>query len=90
MRPTWKSMLRVVVITNIYMVVVFGINSIIGSNYLYVNHKPPVPTLLDILPEWPVYLLDMEVIGIAVFLLLYLPFVIKDWRSAKSFNQGTE
>ena len=81
MRPTWKSMLRVMVIANLFMGVVFVINGLIGSNYLYVSHKPPGPTLLDALPDWPVYLLYMEALGLVMFLLLYLPFIIKDWRA---------
>ena len=81
MRPTWKSLLRVMVIANLYMGVVFVINGLIGSNYLYVSHKPPGPTILDALPDWPVYLLYMEALGMVMFLLLYLPFIIKDWRA---------
>jgi len=88
LRPTWKSMLRVMVILNIYMAGVFGINSAIGSNYLFVNRKPPGPTLLDVLPEWPVYLLFMEMIGLVMFLLLYLPFIIKDWKGVKKSLNG--
>jgi hypothetical integral membrane protein (TIGR02206 family) len=88
MRPTWKSMLRVIVVLNIYVVGVFGINSAIGSNYLFVNRKPPGPTLLDVLPEWPVYLLFMEAIGLVMFLLLYLPFIIKDWHGVKNPSSG--
>ena len=80
-RPTWRSMLRVMVISNIYMVVVFFINKWIGSNYLFVAHKPVGPTLLDALPAWPWYLLFMEGLALVMFLLLYLPFMIKDWRS---------
>ncbi len=80
MRPTWRSILRVILIANIYMLVVFGINHLIGSNYLYVAHKPPGPTLLDALPDWPWYLLYMEAIGLVMFLLLYLPFAIQDLR----------
>ena len=80
-RPTWKSLLRVVVVMNLYMAVIFFVNRILGSNYLYVAHKPPGPTLLDVLPEWPWYLLYVEAIGIVVSLLLYLPFAIKDWRA---------
>ena len=87
MRPTWKSMLRVIGFANVYMVMVFGINSLIGSNYLYVNHKPFGSTLLDALPEWPVYLIFMELIGFFMFLLLYLPFIIKDWRSKKQHSK---
>ena len=81
-RPTWKSLLRVAVFTNIYMGVVFLVNSALGSNYMFINHKPPTASLLDILPEWPVYLLYLEGIGLVVFLLLYLPFAIRDWQTA--------
>ena len=80
-RPTWKSLLRVVVVMNVYMLIVLGINSIIGSNYLFVSRKPPGPSLLDALPEWPVYLLYIEGLGLIMFLLLYLPFLVKDLRS---------
>lgn len=80
-RPNWKSLLRVMVVMNIYMLIVLGINSLIGSNYLFVSRKPPGPTLLDALPEWPVYLLYIEGIGLFLFLLLYLPFLIKDMRA---------
>jgi len=80
MRPTWRSVLRVILIANIYMLVVFGVNRLLGSNYLYVAHKPPGPTLLDALPAWPWYLLYMEAIGLVMFLLLYLPFAVHDLR----------
>ena len=80
-RPTWKSVLRVAIGINIYMVIVFLINTAIGSNYLFVNGKPPTASLLDILPAWPVYLIYVEVIGIVCCLLLYIPFIIKDWRT---------
>jgi hypothetical integral membrane protein (TIGR02206 family) len=82
-RPTWKSMLRVAVWANIYMLVVYFINSAIGSNYLMINGKPANPSLLDLLPSWPVYILYIEALGVVCFLLLYLPFYLKD-RRAKS------
>jgi hypothetical integral membrane protein (TIGR02206 family) len=82
-RPTWGSMLRVIIGGNIYMLVVTGINWLIGSNYLYTMHKPETASLFDIMPEWPVYLLVVQVIGLVTFLILYLPFVIKDWRAGK-------
>jgi hypothetical integral membrane protein (TIGR02206 family) len=78
LRPTWKSMLRVFVGMNIYAGIVYFINTQFGSNYLLINHKPTTPSLLDLLPEWPVYILYMELIGIASMLLLYLPFATKD------------
>ena len=87
LRPTWKSMVRVAVWTNLYALVVFFINSAIGSNYLMINRKPDLPSLLDLLPPWPVYILYMEAIGVVSMLLLYLPFVIKDWRESYLLNR---
>jgi hypothetical integral membrane protein (TIGR02206 family) len=69
--------------SNIYMVVIFFVNSAIGSNYLMVNGKPNVQSLLDLLPDWPYYLIHVEAIGIITCLLLYLPFAVKDWRAQK-------
>jgi hypothetical integral membrane protein (TIGR02206 family) len=79
-RPTWKSLVRVALWINVYMAVVFGINMLIGSNYLFVAHKPLTASLLDLLPPWPWYILWMEAIGLVMCLILYLPFAIQDWR----------
>lgn len=86
-RPTWKSMLRVAIWMNLYAGVVYFINSAIGSNYLMINHKPELPSLLDLLPEWPVYIFYMELIGIISMLLLYLPFAVKELVSRYSMNR---
>ena len=86
-RPTWKSLLRVAIWMNIYMVAIYFLNTAIGSNYLMVNHKPETPSLLDLLPAWPIYILYMEGLGILTFILLYTPFVIKDWRSSYLLNK---
>jgi hypothetical integral membrane protein (TIGR02206 family) len=90
LRPTWKSMVRVFVWMNIYVVIVYFINNYLGSNYLMINHKPPSPTLLDLLPPWPLYILYMEVIGVITMLLLYLPFAIKDWRERYLLNRDND
>lgn len=82
-RPTWKSMLRVIVGVNIYMVIVYFINLALGSNYLFIMHKPPSTSLLDVLGPWPWYNLATEAIGVVIFLLLYLPWIIKDAREKR-------
>lgn len=79
-RPTWKSILRVAIWMNLYLVPVYFLNNVIGSNYLFVNHKPETASLLDVLPDWPIYILYMEGLGVVTFILLYIPFIIKDWR----------
>ena len=82
-RPTWKSMLRVIVGLNIYAAIIFPINLLLKTDYLFINGKPPTASLLDLLPPWPYYIFFMELIGFALFLILYLPFIIKDFRNRK-------
>jgi hypothetical integral membrane protein (TIGR02206 family) len=87
-RPTWKSLGRVVVWTNIYAVLVYLLNVAIGSDYLMLNAKPATPSLLDLLPPWPYYLIYMELIGILTCILLYLPFLIADYRAHRIAGQS--
>ena len=86
-RPTLKSILRVVIWMNVYALIIYFINIAIGSNYLMINEKPPSPTLLDLLPEWPIYILYMELIGFLSILLLYFPFAARDLRERYYLNR---
>ena len=79
-RPVPKSLLRVLIFSNLYMLVITGLNLLIGSNYLFTAHKPETASLLDILPPWPWYLLIIELLGIVFVGLFYLPFAIQDAR----------
>jgi hypothetical integral membrane protein (TIGR02206 family) len=90
MRPTWRSVVRVIVGLNLYMIPVGLVNWLIGSNYLFIAHKPETASLLDVLPAWPWYIVVLELIGLGMVLLLYLPFAISDWRAAhQSTGQTT-
>jgi len=82
-RPTWGSYGRVVIWMNVYMVIVFVINLLIGSNYLFIAHKPPTASILDMLPAWPWYILYVEAIGLIMCLILYVPYIIKDGKHQK-------
>lgn len=80
-RPNWRSFWRVAIGMNIYMAIIYPINVWLGSNYLFVNAKPSTASLLDLVPDWPVYILYMEGLGFLTFLILYLPFIIKERRT---------
>jgi len=84
LRPTWKSLWHVLIVTNVYMLAVYFVNIGLGSDYLMRNAKPATPSLLDLLPPWPIYILYMELIGLLTFLVLYLPFAVKDRSLIKS------
>ncbi|MBN1230829.1 MAG: TIGR02206 family membrane protein [Anaerolineales bacterium] len=78
-RPTWKSVGKVLLITLIYAIIIFPINFLLGSNYLFINHVPETASLIDLLGPWPLYLLPLVGIAVFAFVLLYSPFAISDW-----------
>ncbi len=82
-RPTWKSMGRVFVVGNLYLGLMYLLNLQLHSNYLDVNGKPATASIFDLLPPWPYYILYVELIAVVTFLLLYLPFAIRDRRAAR-------
>jgi hypothetical integral membrane protein (TIGR02206 family) len=77
-RPYLHSFKRVFIGANIYMLFVGGINAVLGSNYLFIARKPDTASLMDVLGPWPWYILSLEVVGVLLCLLLYLPFALKD------------
>jgi hypothetical integral membrane protein (TIGR02206 family) len=83
-RPTWRSMLKAALWMNLYALVIYFVNGFLGSNYLMVNAKPDVPSLLDLLPGWPWYILFMEAIGLLTFAMLYIPFLVPGRRTRGS------
>ena len=73
-RPTARDPWIAFGLLNLYAAVVFPLNRLLGSNYLYLIEKPPASTLLDFFPGWPWYILLLEPVAIGLFLALRLPF----------------
>jgi len=89
-RPTWGSIKRIFIGANIYMVCVGIINWLLGSNYMFIAHKPETASLLDVLGPWPWYILSLELVGFVMCLVLYLPFAIKDGLTKLTREKATE
>lgn len=77
-RPDLKSIWKTFVFTNIYMVFTALVNLITNGNYLFLCRKPEAASLMDVLGPWPWYVLELEVIGVIIFFILYFPFFLKD------------
>lgn len=75
-RPTWKSLWKTMLIGNVYLLLVTGINYLIGSNYMYTLQKPATASLLDMMGPWPWYILAGELVALLMFSLLYLPIAV--------------
>lgn len=73
-RPTLKGFFASFVWINIFAGVVFKINEILGTNYMYINYKPAFQSPLDYFGPWPHYIIIVEIIYVVLGLLCYLPF----------------
>ena len=58
----------------LYAVVASVINFSLGTNFGFLMRKPTEPSLLDLMPDWPWYILFMTLVGAFIFWLLSLPF----------------
>lgn len=76
-RPTWRSLGKSLLWSNIYFVFVAALNWSLGTNFMYLCHKPPSPTMLDLFGDWPWYILGGEVLALVLFSVVMLPFA---WR----------
>jgi hypothetical integral membrane protein (TIGR02206 family) len=74
MVPTLKSVFKSFIGMQVYLVTMFLVNFLLGSNYFYTNRKPEAATMLDLMGDWPYYIFVVELIVIPYFLLMYLPF----------------
>jgi len=80
--PNWKSIWRSFGVLQLYMVIIYGANLILDSNYLYLIRKPPTASILDYLGPWPVYVLSAELFGLVGFHLAWAPVAIAQKRKS--------
>jgi hypothetical integral membrane protein (TIGR02206 family) len=74
MRPRWRDYRFAIIAALTWVAVAFTFNVITGSNYGYLNRKPPTASLLDVLGPWPVYLLTEIAIVLIVWALMTWPW----------------
>lgn len=85
-KPTFKSIFRAFLMLNIYTGFIFIVNLMINGNYMYLMHKPTNPSIVDYLGPWPWYIVSLQGIALATFLLLYAPFSLNNWMKNKLRN----
>jgi hypothetical integral membrane protein (TIGR02206 family) len=73
-RLRWRDFRFAIVVSLGWAAVTFGFNAVAGTNYGYLNRKPPTASLLDILGPWPLYLVVEIAIVIAVWALMTWPW----------------
>jgi hypothetical integral membrane protein (TIGR02206 family) len=70
LHPDWNDYRRTLAATLIWGVSVFTLNSLVRTNYGYLNHKPPMPSALDFLGPYPLYLVSELSLAIVLWSLM--------------------
>ena len=86
MRPNKKSFLKAYIGIVLLAIIAYFTNSLIGpgANYLFMARPEDTPSILDILP--PNFALRLFIMASAItllFVLVYLPWYIKDKKATK-------
>jgi hypothetical integral membrane protein (TIGR02206 family) len=82
MKPTLRSIGLTMLFLNGLAIVVGLTDYVLGANYIFLLHKPSTASVLDILGNYPYYLLSEEGLALVIFGLLYLPFS-RIWRKSR-------
>lgn len=76
-RPRLRSIGVTAVVTLVYMAAVALINTMLGTNYLFLSAKPAGASVYDYLGPWPWYIAGISAVGLAVCFVCYLPFATR-------------
>jgi hypothetical integral membrane protein (TIGR02206 family) len=74
LRPGPGAPWRMLGITAGWAAFVGLVNLVLGTNFMYLRHKPTVATPLDWMGPWPVYVGVCGIVALALFHVLALPF----------------
>ena len=74
------SWFKIFLILNLLMAIIMPLNSMLGSNYMYLNVPPEVENPL-IIGEWPYYLFYLEIFVVGIYYTIYViaSFKYKRW-----------
>jgi hypothetical integral membrane protein (TIGR02206 family) len=81
-RPRPGAPFRVLGITAGWAALVGLVDLALGTNYMYLRHKPIVATPLDWMGPWPVYIGVGAAVALVLFLVLALPFR-REWQAER-------
>lgn len=86
LRPSWRGYRTTLAVTVVWAVVVGTVNRVLGTNYGFLNAKPGGPSLLDLMGDWPWYLLVTFGLLAAAWALITWPWTRKARRPRGSLG----
>lgn len=83
LRPTLPGLGRAALVFVAYVAVVKGLNTLLGTNYAFTQHKPETASLLDHLGPYPLYLITGTLMALTLFVLVYAPVAVAEVRQRR-------
>jgi hypothetical integral membrane protein (TIGR02206 family) len=83
-RPRVRSVFKAISASLLLVVIMAPVNLVLETNYMYLYQKPVQSTLMDYFGPWPWYILSLILIGVMVYIVIYLPFHFLEKRNGKS------
>ncbi|HET9301427.1 MAG TPA: TIGR02206 family membrane protein [Propionibacteriaceae bacterium] len=78
LHPNWRSYRLALAVTVGWATIVSVINRALGTNYGYLNRKPSSASLLDLMGQWPWYLLVSLALLVAFWALITWPWTSRN------------
>ncbi len=76
-RPSWRGMALALAVTVAWVFAMLAFNALAGTNYLYVSHKPPGKSILDLLGDWPYYVVAEVLVITVLWSLMTVPWTFR-------------
>lgn len=73
-RLEFMDIFRSLLWLNIFAAIMYPVNLWLDANYLFLIQKPDGKTMFDLLGNWPFYILQIELIAVILFSIIFLPF----------------
>jgi hypothetical integral membrane protein (TIGR02206 family) len=84
-RPSFKSLIKSLVVLNIYAGFIGIYDKFMGTNFMYLLEKTKNTSIMSYLGPWPWYLISLELVAIVSCVLCLIPFIIK-FKPEKNIN----
>lgn len=71
-----NAWIKSILLLNILVVIIMPLNAVLGSNYMYLNHKPLVDNPF-VIGDWPYYVVILEAFALLLFFITFKLFTYK-------------
>ena len=82
-RPFKSDISKLILYSSLLLIVMYGINFILGSNYWYLNERPYGENIISLMPEPPTHMFILYPVAIFFIYLVYSPYIYLDRRNRR-------